>query len=167
MDPCEPGDLGYVVLLLDLCKSARSVAPYPDRFSISTSLSYHEALPLALDELGRQGIRDRGFVLLSSTLIARPAPPPICTRPRVPSALPLGIPCSLVRLVASLTALGVPQLVHLGHSLLELDVLTLLVAVSLVLRGIPVNRQQLRTQGEGTPVPRTSTGGSRYPSDTD
>jgi hypothetical protein len=37
------------------------------------------------------------------------------------------------RLVAPLAALGLPQLVHLGHSLLELDVLALFVAMSLVL----------------------------------
>jgi hypothetical protein len=36
--------------------------------------------------------------------------------------------------VAPGTALGFPELVHLGDSLLELDVLALLVAVSLVLR---------------------------------
>jgi hypothetical protein len=34
--------------------------------------------------------------------------------------------------VASLSTLGLSQLVHLGHSLLELDVLALLVAMSLV-----------------------------------
>lgn len=36
-------------------------------------------------------------------------------------------------LVASSTAFGFPQLVHLGDSLLELDVLALFVAVSLIL----------------------------------
>ena len=40
---------------------------------------------------------------------------------------------SSLPLVASCTALRLPQLVHLGDSLLELDVLALLVAVSLIL----------------------------------
>jgi hypothetical protein len=41
-------------------------------------------------------------------------------------------------LVASCTALRLPQLVHLGDSLLELDVLALLVAVSLILVNPPM-----------------------------
>jgi hypothetical protein len=39
-------------------------------------------------------------------------------------------------LVASSTVLGLAQLVHLGDTLLELDILALLVAVALVLEGV-------------------------------
>jgi hypothetical protein len=52
----------------------------------------------------------------------------ICTQSQ------LSIPSALRRaLIASCTLLCLPQLVHLGHSLLELVILALLVAVSLVL----------------------------------
>ncbi len=54
-------------------------------------------------------------------------------------------------LVASRTALGFSELVHLGDSLLELDVLALLVGVSLVLWG--------KSTGQLVGLPRSEVGG--------
>lgn len=50
------------------------------------------------------------------------------------SISPARHPASTRRSVAASAALGRPELVHLGNALLELDVLALFVAVSLVLR---------------------------------
>lgn len=67
--------------------------------------------------------------------------------------------------VAASTALGFPQLVHLGDALLELDILALLVAVSLVLRGWSSQPACLAVWSDmvsgSWAVPRTSMAGSR------
>lgn len=51
--------------------------------------------------------------------------------------------------IASGTTLGLPQLVHLGHSLLELVVLALLVAMTLILCSRPVSLQFALLSGLG------------------
>lgn len=79
--------------------------------------------------------------------------------------------------VAPRTALGLPELVHLGDALLELDVLALLVGVSLVLRQAgSVARCPCPSQrppkapsssvARAQLVPRTSTAGSTSRTDT-
>lgn len=55
-------------------------------------------------------------------------------------------PTATAASVAPSTALGFPELVHLGHPLLELDILALLVAVSLVLQQRESACQSIRIQ---------------------
>lgn len=113
-------------------------------------------------------------VLCRLSLPAR-TPPRICTRR---DRLPALAQTTALSLVAPRAALGLPELVHLGHPLLELDVLALLVAVSLVLRhtasvgrvpsmAAPAVASPPVGLGRALFVPRTSTACRMSRSDTD
>lgn len=71
-------------------------------------------------------------------------------------------------LVTPRTVLGLPQLIHAGYALLELDVLALLVAMSLILLTREPSLALFLARGlmkEGEDAPRTSMGGSRFRTD--